>query len=747
MTTASSSGVVASTKLHIPVPRRGIVRRRELVVALLTGAARRMVLVDAPPGFGKTTLIAEWASSSEEERPFAWLSLDEDDGDPVRFWSGVIDALRTVDPGLGGPAREALEGGAPLREAVLPSIVNDLAALEGRLVLVLDDYHVITSTAVQETMTLFIDHLPPTVQLVISTRSDPPLPLARLRARDELTEVRAAQLRFTDAETADLLNRVLGLGLAPGDLARLHVRTEGWAAGLYLAALSLRGRANAAEFIRSFAGDDRQIVDYLSTEVLARQPDDVREFLVRTSVLRRLNGPLCDAVTGSEGSARMLERMERWNLFLVPLDSRRAWYRYHLLFAGLLRHELRLTEPELVSELHRRAAAWYRDEGIVPEAIHHATAGEDVEGARELISAHWNEFFNRGRHETVSAWLNALPAEAVRRDPELCVARAWLAMDAGKVEEAGRSIGDAQAAIDASGGDGGSAAADTALLRAVQRFKAGDLADARGAAERTLELDPEGASFARAVAHAIVGITHHWRGDHRGARAPLEEGARLARAGGNDLGHAYALGYLALGRAESGQLDEAERLGREALGARDDPGFTEHFVPTIGHLALALVHERRGQVEDAERSAERAVLLSSRGAGALEVAAARLALAGLRQLRGERAEAGALLGEAGDALARCPDPGTLPHALEVAERALSAPARGGPARGGASDELTERELAVLRLLPSGLSQREIGAALYVSFNTVKTHSRAIFRKLGASTRDDAVERARRLGLL
>ena len=736
--------VIAATKLHIPTARKGTVPRRDLVEALVAGSDRKLALLAAPPGAGKTTLLSEWHSSRDEDRPFAWLSLDRADNDPVRFWSGVVEALRTVEPGLGASALATLPmTNVSVVEVVLPTLINELTALGRSIVLVLDDYHLITESAIHDSVAALLERLPATVHLALATRADPPLPLARYRARGEMAEIRAPQLRFSEAEAAALLNDVLGLDLDHESVARLQRRTEGWAAGLYLAALSLRGRTDVESFIASFAGDDRQIVDYLASEVLAAQPTALREFMLRTSVLERLSGPLCDAVTGEEDSARTLERMERSNLFLVPLDHKRTWYRYHQLFAELLRTELALADPESVAELHRNAYRWYREQESIPDAIHHALAAGDAGPARELIARHWREFFDGGRLGTVERWLDALPADDVRSDPRLCTARAWLSLDRGRPDEAVRWIEAAEAAI-ASGGDGAdSTESEVAVLRAVRGFKMGDLGACQEAAGQVLELEPEGLSPSRFVAHCMLGISRYWRGEADAADAPLREAVELAHASRNDLGESYARGYLALVEAEAGALAEAEHLAGLATELGDDPGVAEHFVTMIGHLAAARVAEQAGRLEDAESQLRRAVALSERGAGSLEIAFSRLALARVRRSHGDREGAERLLREARRTIDRCPDPGTLAAALSAAGRGK----RAGPVPGAPLEELTDRELAVLRLLRSDLSRREIGEALYVSQNTVKTHVRGIYRKLDASTREQAVARARELGFL
>ena len=355
------------TKLYVPRPRRGLVLRPRLSERLDRGAASKLVLVSAPAGFGKTTLLTEWLAARPAalagERLAAWLSLDRGDNDPASFWAYVIAALRTVASGVGESALALLDAPQPPPiETVLTTLLNDLGAVAGEIVLVLDDYHVIDAREVQDGMAFLLDHLPPRLHVVIASRADPALPLARMRARGELAEIRAAELRFTADEAAAYLNEMMGLQLTARDVAALEGRTEGWIAALQLAALSMQGRDDVAGFIAGFAGDDRYVVDYLAEEVLARQPERVQTFLLQTSILGRLSGPLCDAVTGQGGGKAMLEALDRGNLFLVPLDDRRRWYRYHHLFADVLQARLLDEQPGQVPDLHRRASDMVRAE-------------------------------------------------------------------------------------------------------------------------------------------------------------------------------------------------------------------------------------------------------------------------------------------------------------------------------------------------------------------------------------------------
>src|SRR3954453_3637140 len=370
------AGPLLETKFHVPRRGRGVVPRPRLIEGLTRRAESALTLVSAPAGFGKTTLLTEWlaewlAIAPASDRCAAWLSLDERDNDPALFWRYLVAALEAAAPGVGSNALGLLQTQPPT-EAVLATLLNDLNAVENDVVLVLDDFHVIEAPEVQDGMEFLLEHLPPRIHLVLAARADPALPLARLRGRGELVEVRAAALRFTPDEAAGYLNGVMGLALTPRDVEALEGRTEGWIAALQLAALSMQGRDDVAGFIAGFAGNDRYIVDYLAEEVLQRQPERVRSFLLQTSVLGRLSGPLCDAVTGRDGGRAMLEALDRGNLFLVPLDDRRRWYRYHHLFADVLQAHLLDEQPDVAPGLHRRASAWHAENGERFGAVDHA---------------------------------------------------------------------------------------------------------------------------------------------------------------------------------------------------------------------------------------------------------------------------------------------------------------------------------------------------------------------------------------
>src|SRR5215469_13230910 len=416
-----------ATKLYVPRPRASLVPRPHLIEHLQQGGARVLTLISAPAGFGKTTLLAQWLA--ETRKPVAWLSLEPEDNDPTRFLSYLVAALQTLDPGIGTTALALLHSPQPAPvETVLTVLTNELVSHQGEeIVLTLDDYHVITTPSIQQGMRYLVEHLPPQMHLILATRTDPPFPLARLRAQGRLCEVRTAELRLADAEARTFLETVMGLHLLPEAMATLQSRTEGWIVGLQLAALSLQGRTDVPEFLATFTGSHRYVLDYLSEEVLLRQPASVQSFLLHTSILDRLNGPLCDAVTGKPGSQAMLEALERANLFVVPLDDERGWYRYHHLFADVLRRHLQQKEPTLPPVLHSRASNWYEQHELPAEAVQHALAVPDVELAARLIEPIALPVSAQGQISTVLGWLNALPEALMRMHPLLCAYHAtWL---------------------------------------------------------------------------------------------------------------------------------------------------------------------------------------------------------------------------------------------------------------------------------------------------------------------------------
>ena len=559
--------------------------------------------------------------------------------------------------------------------------------------------------------------------------------------------MRTDDLRFGAIEADHLLNDVLGLDLAHEDIQLLHRRTEGWAAGLYLAALSLAGRADTAAFIRTFAGDNRHIVDYLMAEVLDGQPPHLRSFLLRTSVLGRLSGALCDAVLQTSGSASVLEKIERENLFVVPLDTSRHWYRYHQLFGELLRTELRRSEPDLVADLHRRAATWFETEGLIDEAVRHLVAGGDIARSADLIAADWVDEFNGGGVSTVSGLLDLLPEETVLQDPRLSVARAWIALSVGQLDDAAEWIEAVETRSAADTADGGAISAQVVVLRAVHSFKTAKVAAALETARRAITLDLGEAPLGRSSAYCIYGSALYFSGSTHEAQAAFRRAVQLAEKVGDRRARIYALGYLALISAEQGQLADAERQIRRASGSSRDLADAEHLVDVMVSLATAELLAMRGDAAAAAAAADMAVMSARQGGAILEVAKTLLVRAEIFEHLGDHQTAKAILEEVGTLVRGCADAGIASTLLASAERSAGVAVTSRNEGCAVGEELTPKELEVLRLLATRLSRREIGARLYVSLNTVKTHQRAVYRKLRVEHRSAAVSRARELGLL
>ena len=859
---------LVETKLLLPRPRRDAVARPRLAGLLERAHDAPVTLVSAPAGFGKTTLLATWLASAG--RPVAWVSLDERDRQPTTYWSYVLLALDRAAPGSAAAALTLLQSGQAPVESVLAGVVNELSVQDGEVTLVLDDHHLADGPEVAAGMTFLVDHLPPQLHLVLSTRADPALPLSRLRARGELVEVRAADLRFDADEAAAYLNDLNALGLPPDQVAVLEARTEGWVAALQLAALSLRDRGDASGFIDRFAGDDRFVVDYLVDEVLGRQPDDVRRFLLDTSVLERLTAPLCEAVhAGAPGSGRaMLDLLERQNLFLVPLDDHRRWYRYHHLFADVLRAHLLQERPADAAELHRRASRWYAGAGEVEEAVRHALAGGDAAAAAGLVEQAIPGLRRERRESVIRRWADALPDDVVRDRPVLAIGlvgglmasnefagveerlraveemlarpaselvvvdrveldrvpaavemfRSALALvggdPGGAIDRARRAIAAAPAGDDltisaASGLSGLAswatgdvvAAHESYVAAAAGLTRAGHIADVLGCsltiadleltlgrlrdAERTLRdalelAERQGTGVLRGTADMLVALSRAaWHRDDLAAAAEL-----LRRA--DDLGegaglpqnpYRWRVGMARLRAAERDWaaalelLDEAERVyvgdfsppvhpvhatrARVLAASGDVAGAVawaaEHglapddelsYLREYEHVTLARVLLAGERADEAAALLDRLLVAATAGrrlGTVIEVEALR---ARAHRLAGDAAEAETAQANA-EALAG-PE-GWVRYLVDAAAGAPSAaPAA---ARSVLLDPLSDRELDVLRLLGSELDGPGIARELVVSLNTVRTHTKHIYTKLGVNSRRAAVSRGHQLGLL
>jgi LuxR family maltose regulon positive regulatory protein len=692
-------------------------------------------------------LVAQWAASAGEGRPVAWLSLESGDNDPARFWMYVIEALRSVRPGIGKASLAVLRApGVNLVEEALPALVNELADVPEQFVLVLDDYHAIEDGRVHEGMASLIEHLPATLRIVMTSRAEPPLRVGTLRARAELNEIDAVQLRFSIPETESMLNDVHGLGLSSETVKRLHDRTEGWAAGLYLAVLSMRGHEDASRFVASFTGSDRRVVDYLAAEVLGERREAELDFLLLTGVLDTFCAPLCDAVTGARDSRAMLDRIERVNYFLIPLDPSHEWYRYHHLFGDLLRHELERRQPGRAADLHRRAGSWFLDAGMVSEAIGHLTAAGELDAASELIYEHWLAFTNAGQRETVARWMDQLPRGYIASDGRLCLAQARTALAVGERSEVLRWVDLATQAPRNNPGSDVELGEEVTVVRAAAWQLLGDMRYAEHLARTLAPLD--GSSIWHSLAACLLGTSARLFDANDDAQALFETAIRLGSSSQNFIVSMISLGRLALLAADRGDWLECAAKVDAAFDVVQTNGLEEYWICSSAHLARGRLFHHHRRPMDARAELERAVSLARRGAGPVELTYALAMLAELRREVGDRPGARVLVLEARELLSHCAEPGTLaPRLVEQSEASLRLVVDLSAGRPVVTDELTAREQAVLALFPTGLSAREIAGELGISRDTVKTHTRRVYQKLGVSSRRSAVARGRELGLL
>jgi LuxR family maltose regulon positive regulatory protein len=606
-----------TTKLYIPPPLPNLVERPRLVKRLDEGLSlgHRLTLISAPAGFGKTTLVSEWvghlqldtAKESQIENRIAWLSLDESDNDPVRFLAYFVGALQTIEATVGQEALGMLQSPQPPpTEALLTSLINEVAAIPDKIIVVLDDYHIIESSPVDNALTFTLEHLSVNMHLVIATRDDPHLSLARLRARGQLTELRATDLRFSSSEAVEFLNQVMGLNLSVEDIAALETRTEGWIAGLQLAAISMRGRADGASLIESFTGSHRFVMDYLVEEVLEQQSKSVQTFLLHTSILDRLTGSLCDAVTGQDNGQALLEMLEHANLFIVPLDEERRWYRYHHLFADLLRQRLHQnppllssppvggTEGGIVADLHRRASEWYKDHGYVDQAIEHALRSEDFERAAHLIEEYVEALLQGGEHTTVSGWINALPDSLVTEQPYLCVFHAWALQLTGQFEATEARLSDAEEALanlyQENDADVKTIRGHIHSHRAYLTFIRGEHARTIIYARQALEQLPPEATVMRTQTALYLGVAYRFQGELQAALDIFTKTVAISQRMGGSITAVLSFLNLAELYTEQAHLHRARDIYEQALQfakrhtGRPDMPFSGYAYVGIGRI-------------------------------------------------------------------------------------------------------------------------------------------------------------------
>ena len=576
---------ILQTKLHVPILRPNLVPRQRLVTLLDQGQKLgcRLSCISAPAGFGKSTLLVEWLKSCQ--LPVAWLSLDERDNDPARFLAYLVAALQQINPGIGSNIVEALpleagtSSGVPAAlDSSLTYLLNEIDAIDRRFILVLDDYHLIETPQIHEAISFMLENEPPQMRLVIATRVDPPLHLARLRARAQLVELREADLSFSIAEATAFLNDVMGLALNTEQVAALEHSTEGWIAGLQMAALSMQGHEDVAGFIASFTGSHRFILDYLTEEVFARQSDEIQTFLIQTAVLDRLCAPLCDVVTGRTDSREILQRLEADNLFIIPLDNDRTWYRFHHLFSDLMRRRLQREDGGFILERHRRAAKWYMEHGFVSEAVrHYLTAGEYEQTAGLIEKRAW-EMLTRGEMATLLGWIDALPDELVQSRSQLAVVRAWALAISGHWAEAEDYLS-SDGFID----EGGKATA----VRAYVAGARGDIPATIELAQMALEYLPDDDAFMRSQVALSLGTAYASGGEMDSARHALTEAIKFSRKAGRTYLTMLTIAMLGHMQEVQGRLRQAVETHREAIQLANEQSSSK--VPSAGtaHSGIA----------------------------------------------------------------------------------------------------------------------------------------------------------------
>lgn len=648
------SAQILATKLYIPPPRPRVVLRPRLIERLNEGLHRKLTLISAPAGFGKTTLLSQWVAACQ--RQVAWLSLDEGDNDPARFLTYLVAALQTVAADLGKSVLAMLQSPQPPpTESILTALLNELTAIPDNFVLVLDDYHVIDSKPVDRVLTFLLEHWPPQMHMIIATREDPQLPLARLRAGAQLTELRVSDLRFTPPEAAEFLSQTMGLSLSAEDLIALEARTEGWVAGLQLAAISLQGHKDSTGFIKSFTGSHHFVLDYLVEEVLQQQPDAVQTFLLSTSILDRLSGPLCDAVLGHPpGSGQQtLAYLERANLFVVPLDNERRWYRYHHLFADLLRQRLQQSiassadeAQARVNELHIRASQWFEDNGLAIEAFHHAAAAGDVERAQRLIAGDRIPQHIRGAVAAILEWLQSLPEAVLDARPWLRWRYASLLLVNGQTTGVEEKLQAAETAMQKSEADDenrnlvGLIAAARAVL-ALTRY---DVETMLAQSRRALEyLSPE-SIITRATAYWAMGFAYLFARNRAAARPALNEAISLSQASGDTF--TAIIATVGMGNVEEteNQLDVAAATYRRVLEAAGDQPLQ---IIHEAHLGLARILYEWNELDGAEQHGRQSLHFARQYEQVIDrFILCEVFLARLKLARGDAAGAAALLAKA-----------------------------------------------------------------------------------------------------
>lgn len=736
-----------TTKLYTPRPRQNLVSRPHLLSRASEGLAGKLLLISAPAGYGKTTLMAAWCAGPGRGYPLAWLSLEEEDNDPARFLAYLTAALQQIGVDLQEDMATLFQGSRQATDpAILSLLINELATVSADFALVLEDYHVIERHELHQMMSFLLDHLPPQMHLVIITRLDPPFPLARLRARGQLSEVRARNLRFTLAESTAFLHDVMNLALSDDVIQTFHERTEGWIAALQLAALTLQGRDNPSALIATFGSGHDYLVDYLAEEVLDRQPESLRMFLLQTSILNRMNGPLCDALTDRSDSEATLAALEKSNLFVSPMDSDARWYRYHHLFAHVVASHLQRIAPEQLPELHRRAAKWYAQNNYEAEAIEHYLAAMDYEAAAAMLNSKVVSYLTKGSFSTLLSWFDRLPDEAINQHPRLNVYRAWGLLLAGKTTDVECYIAVAEE-VARSLDEIAKLRGDFAAIRAYAAAMQGNMDQAFDRVHEALAWLADDNDNIRAVMAFVLGGVYYMRQDMLQALNAMQEAGDLGQRSGNLSLALSALSAVGSILVDQGDLRAAEKTYEKALALGTGRSGKPLAIAASVYSGLAKLHLVKRDLKSARSFAQTGVQLGEQWSNADSQVGCHLVLAQVAHLECNRHEAQLSLSRVKELAAThtlTPEAGGL---IAECEAMLQKEPADSTAQHSLPNGLSEREVEVLQLFAEGLSNQEIAERLIISLGTVKAHSSHIYQKLDVRNRAQAVMVARELKLI
>lgn len=740
-------GDLLQTKLYLPPLRPFLVPRPHLITKINQGLTGKLTLISAPAGFGKTTLITEWLSEAAGKHiHVASLSLDVGDNDPTRFLAYVIAGLQTVDAHVGATAVAWLQSPQPPPMiSVLTSLINDITCIAPPCLLILDDYHTINTQSIHDALAFLLENMPSHMHVVIMTRSDPPLPLLRLRVRGQITEIRQADLCFTPVEAAAFLNDVMRLSLTAEQVEMLETRTEGWIAGLQLAALSLRDRDDATMFVEAFSGSHRFVMDYLAEEVFQGLPDDWQQFILQTSILNQLNGALCEAVTGQTGGQEMLEKLEKANMFLIPLDDNRVWFRYHHLFKDVMANRLQRVSPEQIPELHLRAARWLQQNKLFTEAITHALFAKDYRLAAEIVESQALTVLKTGSITTLLGWLNQVPLEIINQRPKLGIASAWVYLLTGRLELIESYLSTAEKNLDGRE-DIAELHGEIAAIRAYQAAQLGLMDQAVDYAQVAFDLLAQDNLAVRCVVAFVLGGVYYIQQDFPRAIKAMKEASQLGVQAGNIHVAVSALSSAGDMLFQQGNLEESGRAYYQAMGL----GTSRHGQPlpvtASVYSGLAMLHLAQDDIVDARLYALGGLELGEKWLNVDSQISCYLALAQIEHHAGHADNVQDALEKAKQlAATHHLTPGMEEQIVACETAVLAAPPKQALPR--LLEPLSEHELKVLRLIAAGLSNQETAEQLYLSVNTVKWHLKNIYSKLDAHSRVEAIIHAQELGLL